>query len=129
MAMLNHHVPTVCFQCESCGVSGPGTSLIRSIVDAVEANPQRAGVTHDIWSSTMRPVTGIMPPWNTSCDMIAITSSGMICSLVLASSEVAKPTLDAPTQHAATSTYNSRDRLGITAPLVTAPAPQPFPMM
>ena len=24
MAMLNHHVPASCFQCESCGVSGPG---------------------------------------------------------------------------------------------------------
>src|SRR6478736_9719514 len=129
MAMLNHHAPAVCFQCESCGVSGPGTSLSRSIVDAVEAKPQRAGVTQDIWSSTMRPVTGIMPPWNTSCDMIAITSSGMICSFDLASADSARPTIAAPTQHAATSTYNSRDRLGITAPLVTAPGPQPFPQM
>src|SRR3954462_11635286 len=129
MAMLNHHVPTVCFQCESCGVSGPGTSLIRSIVDAVEANPQRAGVTHDIWSRAIRPVTGIMPPWNTSCDMIAITSSGMICSFDLASADRARPTIAAPTQQAATSTYNSRDRLGITTPLATAPGPHPFPNM
>ena len=60
--MLNHHAPAVCFQCESCGVSGPGTSLSRSIVDAVLANPHRAGVIHDIWSSPTRPVTGIMPP-------------------------------------------------------------------
>src|SRR5215203_1060876 len=129
MAMLNSHALGVCLQCESCGVSGPGTSLSRSMVDAVEANPQRAGVTHAIWSSTMRPVTGIMPPWNTSCDMIAITSSGMICSFDLAIDERAKPTIAAPTQHAATSTYNSRDRLGITAPLSTAPGPQPLPQM
>ena len=115
----------MCFQCESCGVSGPGTSLSRSIVDAVLAKPQRAGVIHDNWSSTMRPVTGIMPPWNTSCDMIAITSSGMICSFDLASAESARPTIAAAMQQAAMSTNNSRLRLGITAPLVTAPGPHP----
>src|SRR5689334_8644902 len=127
MAMLNHQVPAWCFQCESCGVSGPGTSLSRSIVDAVLANPQRAGVIHDNWSRPMRPVTGIMPPWNTNCDMIAITSSGMICSFDLASAESAKPVIAAATQHAATPTYNSRVRGGMTAPLVTAPGPHFLP--
>src|SRR6185437_16477060 len=127
MAMLNHHAPGVCLQCESCGVSGPGTSLSRSIVDAVLANPHRAGVTHDNWSNPIRPVTGIMPPWNTSCDMIAITSNGMICSFDLASAESAKPVIAAATQQAATSTYSSRVRGGITAPLVTAPGPHFFP--
>src|ERR1700742_1051676 len=127
MAMLNHHAPGVCLQCESCGVSGPGTSLSRSIVDAVEANPHRAGVTHDSWSSTTRPVTGIMPPWNTSCDMIAITSSGMICSFDLASADSAKPVIAAATKQTATSTYSSSVRLGITTPLVTAPGPQLLP--
>ncbi len=93
------------------------------------ANPHRAGVIHDNWSSTTRPVTGIMPPWNTSCDMIAITSSGMICSFDLASAESAKPTIAAATQQAAMSTYSSRVRLGITAPLVTAPGPHFLPHM
>ena len=128
--MSNHHAPGVCFQCESCGVSGPGTSLIRSTVDADAANPHRAGVTQDIWSSTIRPVTGIMPPENTSCDMIATTSSGMICSLDLASAESARPTIAAATQLAAMSTNSSRLRLPrITAPLSTAPGPHPLPNM
>src|SRR5215475_14274218 len=127
MAMLNHHAPGVCFQCESCGVSGPGTSLSRSIVDAVDAKPHRAGVIHDNWSSTTRPVTGIMPPWNTNCDMIAITSRGMICSFDLASADSARPVIAAPTQQAATSTYNSSVRGGITAPDVTAPGPHFLP--
>src|SRR6267143_250973 len=103
MAMLTSCAPTLCFQCESVGVSGAGTSLVRSIVDAVAANPQRAGVAQDIWSSTMRSVTGIMPPQNTSCDMIATTTSGMICSFDLASAESARPTVAAATQVAATS--------------------------
>src|SRR4051812_24581663 len=127
MAMLNSQALAVCLQCESCGVSGPGTSLMRSMVDAVLANPHRAGVNHDNWSSPMRPVTGIMPPWNTSCDMIAITNSGMICSFDLANAESAKPVIAAATQQAATSTYSSRVRGGITAPLVTAPGPHFLP--
>src|SRR5689334_4109899 len=127
MAMLNHHAPGVWRQCESCGVSGPGTRRKRSMVDAVLAKPHRAGVTHGNWSSTMRPVTGIMPPWNTNCDMIAITSSGMICSLDLASAESANPVIAAATQQAATSTYNSRVRGGITAPCSVAPGPHFLP--
>src|SRR3954453_17401866 len=127
MAMLNHHAPGVGFQCESCGVSGPGTSLNRSIVDAVLANPHRAGVIQDNWSSPIRPVTGIMPPWKTSCDMIAITSSGMICLFDLANADRAKPTIAAATQQAAMSTNSSRVLLGITAPLVTAPGPHFLP--
>ena len=55
-------------------------------------------MTQDIWSSTARPVTGIMPPENTSCDMIATTSSGMICSLDFASADSARPTVAAQTQ-------------------------------
>src|SRR5215218_6848816 len=129
MAMLNHQVPAWCFQCESCGVSGPGTSLIRSMVDAVLANPHRAGVNHESWSSPTRPVTGIMPPWKTSCDMIAITSSGMICSLDLAKAESARPTIAAATQQADMSTNSSMLRLGIIEPLVTAPGPHFLPQM
>ena len=45
----------------------------------------------------MRPVTGIMPPENTSCDMIATTSNGMICSFDLASADSARPTIAAAT--------------------------------
>src|SRR5262245_41103759 len=104
MPMLNHHAPAVCFQCESFGVSGPGTSRIRSTVDAEEAKPHLAGVTHDIWSSTMRSVTGIMPPENTSWDMIATTSSGMICSCDLANADSASPTIAAATVVTAMST-------------------------
>src|ERR1700731_205391 len=127
MAMSSICAPTLCFQCESFGVSGAGTSLVRSIVDAVAANPQRAGVTQDIWSSTMRSVTGIMPPQNTSCDMIATTSSGMICSFDLASAESAKPTVAAATQATATSMNSSTVGLGNIAPLVTDPLPHPLP--
>src|SRR5882757_7954805 len=101
MTITNSHASEVCFQCESCGVSDPGASLIRSTVDAVDANPQRAGVTQDIWSSPGRPVTGIMPPENTSCDMTATTSSGMIWSLVFANADSAKPTVAAQTVAAA----------------------------
>ena len=61
--------------------------------------------------------------------MIAMTSSGMICSFDLASAESAKPVIAAATQQAATSTYSSRVRGGITAPLVTAPGPHFFPHM
>src|ERR1700758_1489202 len=107
IAMSKSHALAVCCQCVSCGVSGPGTSLIRSIVDADAAKPQRAGVNHDIWSSTMRPVTGIMPPENTSCDMIATTSSGMICSLDLAMDDNTKPSIAEATVVIATSTNSS----------------------
>ena len=86
----------------------PGTSLVRSTVDAVEAKPQRAGVAQDSWSSPTRSVTGIMPPENTSWDITATTSSGMICSFDLASAESARPTIAAVTQVNATSAYNSR---------------------
>src|SRR6202023_3743577 len=97
----------LCTQCECGGVIGGGTTPLRSIVDAVAANPHRAGVTQDIWSSTIRPVTGIMPPWNTNWDMIATTSSGMICSFDLASAESARPTIAAATQATATSMNTS----------------------
>ncbi len=67
-------------------------------------NPQRPGgdpghlVQHD--AARHR----IMPPENTNWDMIAITSSGMICSLDLASADNARPTIAAHTVVAATST-------------------------
>ena len=43
--MSNHHAAGVCCQCESFGVSGPGTSLVRSTVEADAAKPHRAGVS------------------------------------------------------------------------------------
>src|ERR1700694_919286 len=122
--MSNSHACAVCCQWESFGVSGPGTSLIRSTVDADAAKPQRAGVAQDSWSSTSRPVTGIIPPENTSCDMIATTSSGMICSLDLATADSANPSIAEATQAEAMSTNSSR--LGLpsaTAPWVGPPLP------
>src|ERR1700682_2451530 len=124
MAMSNSHALDVCCQWESFGVSGPGTSLIRSTVEADAAKPHLAGVAQDIWSSTRRPVTGIMPPENTSCDMIATTSRGMICSLDLATADNANPSIADATQAEAMSTNSSR--LGLpsaTAPWVGAPLP------
>src|SRR6201992_418356 len=111
MATSNHHVAGVWRQCESFGVSGPGTNLVRSAVDADAANPHRAGVAHDIWSSPIRPVTGIRPPENTSCDMTATTSSGMIWSLDLATADNANPSIAEATDVAATSTNSSRPGL------------------
>ena len=64
--MLVHQVAAACFQCESCGVSGPGTNRSRSIVDAVDAKPQRAGVTHD-WSGIAdmaRTTVDLVPVWH-----------------------------------------------------------------
>src|SRR5258705_12897824 len=82
----------------SAGVIGGGTRSRRATVDADAAKPRLAGVIHDSWSSTMRPVTGIIPPENTSCDITATTSSGIICSFDLANADSARPTIAAATQ-------------------------------
>src|SRR5690349_25075660 len=130
MPTSNHHVAAVCFQCESFGVSGPGTSLVRSAVEADAANPHRAGVAHDIWSRPMRAVTGIMPPENTSCDMTATTSNGMICSLDLATADRASPSMADATHVSATSANSSRPGLpNATAPWVGAPFPSTAMML
>src|ERR1700712_3351334 len=105
--MLKSHAPEVCFQNESSGMIGGFTMSVSPTVDAVAAKPQRAGVTQDIWSSGARPVTGIRPPENTNCDMIATTSSGMICSLDLANADSARPTVAAHTVAAAIPMNNS----------------------
>ncbi|COZ56209.1 Uncharacterised protein [Mycobacterium tuberculosis] len=74
-------------------------------------------MTQDIWSRGTRPVTGIMPPENTSCDMTATTSRGMICSLDLAIADSANPSIAEATQVTATSTNSSRSGLlNATAP-------------
>src|ERR1700757_3625880 len=94
------------------------------MVEADDANPHLAGVTHDIWSRPVRPVTGIMPPENTSCDMTATTSSGMICSLDFAMDDNTKPSIAEATVVMAMSTNSSR--LGMpnaTAPWVGPPLP------
>nr|VTP04372.1 hypothetical protein BIN_B_04429 [Mycobacterium kansasii] len=93
-------------------------------MDAEAANPQRAGVAQDIWSRPARPVTGIMPPENTSCDITATTSSGMICSLDLAIADNASPSIAEATQVNATSANSSRPGLpNATAPCVGPPLP------
>src|ERR1700756_320556 len=71
----------------------------------------------DSWLSPVVPVTGIIPPENTNCDMIATTSSGMICSLDLANADSARPTIAAATHVAAMSTNNSN----VGFPSATAP--------
>src|ERR1700712_3400974 len=93
MPMSKDQAPTVCFQCESLGICGTFDRSVKSTVEADVAKPHRAGVNQDIWSSPMRPVTGIMPPENTSCDMTATTSRGMICSLVLARDDNTNPSI------------------------------------
>src|SRR5215471_16225930 len=94
MPMSNHHAPAVCCQCESCGTDGTlSCRLSRSTVEAEDAKPHLAGVAQDIWSSPMRSVTGIMPPENTSCDMTATTSRGMICSFDLAMDDSTSPSI------------------------------------
>ena len=123
--MSNHQLDAVCSHHRSLGVSGPGTSVVRSTVDADAANPHRAGVNQDIWSSTGRLVTGIMPPENTSWLMIATTRSGMICSLDFASDDSSRPRFAEATQVAAIVTNNSRAGLPrATAPCVPDPLPQ-----
>src|ERR1700760_2092144 len=125
IAMSNHHVAAVCCQCESCGVCLTlSCRASRSTVEADDAKPHRAGVAHDIWSRPTRLVTGIMPPENTSCDMTATTSKGMICSLDLATADNAKPSIAEATHVDATSTNNSTAGFpNATAPWVGAPLP------
>src|SRR3984957_4664013 len=124
MPMSNHQVAALWCQCESFGIWGPGCNLIRSMVEAEAANPHLAGVAQDIWSSPMRAVTGIMPPENTSCDMTATTSRGMIWSLDLATADSAKPSMAEATVVNATSTNSSRPGLPIAAaPRVGPPLP------
>ena len=87
------------------------------MVDADAAKPHLAGVAQDIASSPTRPVTGIIPPENTNCDITATTSRGMICSLDLAMAQSADPSIAEATQVAATSTNSSKPGL----PSATAP--------
>ena len=66
-----------------------------------------------------------MPPENTSWLMIATTSSGMICSLDLASDDSSSPRLADATHVAAIVANNSSDGLpNATAPCVGPPLPQ-----
>src|SRR5260370_13016941 len=126
LAMSKPHDLSLWSHRASAGVIGGGTRSRSATVDADDANPHRAGVIHDSWSSTMRPVTGIIPPENTSCDITATTSSGIICSFDLASADSARPTIAATTQVAAMSLYSSTVRF-IADPVVTAPGPHFFP--
>ena len=48
MAMSKSQLDAVCSHHRSLGVSGPGTNVVRSTVEADAANPHRAGVNHDI---------------------------------------------------------------------------------
>src|SRR3954471_20498473 len=124
MPMSKDHAPTVCFQCESFGTCGTFVSSFRSTVEADVAKPHLAGVNQDIWSSPSRLVTGIKPPENTSCDMTATTSNGMICSLVFATDDNTNPSIAEATVVAAMSAYNSSGALpSSTAPLVGPPLP------
>src|ERR1700728_1217664 len=125
IAMSNSQALLVWFQCWSFGSVGPGISRWASMVDADAAKPHRAGVAQDNWSSTSRLVTQIMPPENTSWDMIDTTSIGMIWSCDWASADSAMPSSAAPTQVAATVTNSSR----LTLPSSTAfeiGVPQPI---
>ena len=61
MAMSNSQAAGVFDQCESFGVSGPGTREVRSTVAADPAKPQRAGVNQDSGSSSS--------DWHTSAPM------------------------------------------------------------
>jgi len=49
------------------------------------------GRAHAHALAATRPLTGIIPPASTSCDMIDTTSSGMICSLDWATADMSKP--------------------------------------
>src|SRR5689334_13779461 len=120
MPMSNHHAPAVWRQCESCGVCGTlSCRLSMSTVEADDANPHLAGVAQDIWSSPRRSVTGIMPPENTSCDITATTSNGMICSFDLAIDDNTNPSIAEATVVIATSTNSSRFGMpNATAPCV-----------
>src|SRR5260370_32436942 len=128
LAMSKPHDLSLWSHRASAGVIGGGTRSRSATVDADDANPHRAGVIHDSWSSTIRPVTGIIPPENTSCAITVTTNSGIICSFDFARADSAKPTIAATTQVAATSVYSSRVRF-IAAPLVTAPGPHFLPTM
>ena len=60
-------------------------------MEAEAAKPHRAGIAHDSWSKTTRPVTGISPPQNTSETITDMTSIGRIWSCDLATADIAKP--------------------------------------
>src|SRR5215469_5110055 len=96
----------MCFECchtgSLVGICGTFTRSGKSIDDAPAANPQRPGVSQDSWLRPSRPVTGIMPPQSTSCDMIDTTNNGMICSLVCATADSIRPNIAEATQVAAT---------------------------
>src|ERR1700692_1607888 len=124
MPMSKIHRFGVCFQNESLGADGVGTSLIRSTVEADAAKPHRAGVNQDSWSTRSRCATGIIPPQNTSCEMTNTTSIGMICSLDRASEDKTNPSIAAATQVAAAFRNSSTRALPTTtAPCVGPPLP------
>jgi hypothetical protein len=58
------------------GVSG--AVVRRSTVDADAPKPQRAGMSQDSWSRTIRPLTGMSPPQNTNDNITVMTSMGRI---------------------------------------------------
>jgi hypothetical protein len=77
MVMFSSHQPVWCDHSGSL-VCSRGAMARRSVVDAVAAKPQRAGIAQDSWSRTGRLVTGIIPPQNTIDSITAITSIGRI---------------------------------------------------
>src|SRR6202166_1643963 len=124
MPMSKIHRFGVCFQNESLGADGVGTSLIRSTVEADAAKPHLAGVNQDSWSTRSRCATGIIPPQNTSCEMTNTTSIGMICSLDRASADSASPSTAPATEVPAT--FRNSPTLALpttTSPCVGPPLP------
>ena len=76
-AMSNTQKWRLCVHSVSlAGVSGAVVRI--STVDAEAAKPQRAGMSHDSWSRTIRPVTGMSPPQNTNENITVMTSIGRI---------------------------------------------------
>jgi hypothetical protein len=87
--MFSSHRPGSCdHRVSFCGVSG--AMARRSVVDAVAAKPQRAGIAQDSWSRMGRPVTGIIPPQNTMDSITEITSMGKIWSCDRAVADIAR---------------------------------------
>src|SRR5579875_490327 len=125
MNMSNRKMCLECCHIESLvGICGTLTRFGKSIDEAPAANPQRPGVTQDSWLRPARPVTGIIPPQSTNCDMIDTTSSGMICSLVCASADSSRPSIAEATQVPATVTNSENVELPKNGGLaVGAPLP------
>src|SRR5512135_3533848 len=81
----------VWFQIHS-GLNEPGgMMLLKSTVDAVAANPHRAGVRKEIWASPTGRASN--PPHRMTCAITDSTRNGMVFSEVFTIADTSRPSV------------------------------------